>query len=471
MRETGTGTRPALTRVGRALVAGGLLAGLAGCAASVAPPPPIVTTPRFPNFVFPAVPAEYQASAAAGSHERAWLFLQAGDLGEARRGFDDTLRQQGDFYPATVGLGYVDLAERAYEAAVGRFTRALDRVPTYVPALVGRGEALLATRQEVAALDSFEAALAADPSLDAVQRRVQVLRFRGLQAYVDAARQAAAAGRVDEARRSYERALQASPDSAFLHRELASLQLDAGSLSEAVAHARRATALDSDDAAAFELLGDIEAARGAFETAVDAYERAALLAPDAELDAKRTEAAERAEYARLPPQYRAIAAAPSIARGGLAALVSIRLRGLLAAAPRTNATLITDTRDHWAASWIMTAANVGVMEVYANHTFQPELEIRRGELARVTSRVLDLIGERDPALARRWTGTRVQFADLGASHLSYAAASRSVAAGVLGTLDGNRFDLSGIVSGAEAVAAVERLEALADQTAGRDGPR
>lgn len=456
--------------LGRALITGAVLAGLAGCAARV-PPPPVVTTPRYPNFVFPAVPLEYQDSAAAGSHQRAWLFLQAGDLEEARRGFTDTLRRQSDFYPSTVGLGYVDLAERAYQAAIDRFADTLDRVPAYVPALVGRGEALLATGQDAAALESFEAALAVDPSLDAVQRRVQVLRFRGLQADVDAARQAARGGRVAEARASYERALEASPESAFLHRELAALELDAGSLSEAVAHARRATALDPTDAASFEVLGDIETARSAFDEAVTAYERAVALAPSQALETKLDRARESAEYARLPPQYRAIAAAPSITRGGLAALIAVRLRDLLATAPRTEATLITDTRDHWAAPWIMEVANAGVMEVYPNHTFQPTLQVRRGELGRVASRLLDLISRRDPTLARRWTDTRIQFNDLSTSHLSYAAASRSVAAGVLQVLDGNRFGLSEPVSGAAAVAAVERLEALADAASAAAGRR
>ena len=448
--------------LGRVLVVGVVLAGLAGCATRV-PPAPTVTTPRFPNFVFPSVPTEYLTTPAAGTHQRAWLFLQAGDMGEARRGFDDTLSRQGDFYPAVVGLGYVDLAERQYETAIGRFTATLDGVPNYVPALVGQGEALLATRQEGAALESFEIALAVDPSLTAVQRRVQVLRFRGLQAFVDAARQATQSGRYDDARRNYERALDASPKSAFLHREVAAVERQAGVLSVAVAHARRATELDPQDASAFELLGDVEVDRGEFEAAVGAYQRAATFGSTRDLDAKLEGALASAEYARLPPQYRAIAAAPSVSRGALAALIAVRLRALLEGTPRTNAELITDTREHWAAPWIMVAANANVIEVYPNHTFQPDLEIRRGDLGRVASRVLELIGERDPALARRWTETRVTFSDLSQNHLNYASVSRAVAAGVLRLLDGERAGLTVLVSGADAVAAVEHLAALADQ--------
>ena len=46
------------------------------------------------------------------------------------------------------------------------------------------------------------------------------------------------------------------------------------------------------------------------------------------------------------------------------------------------------------------------------------------------------------------------------SHLNYPAAAAAVSAGVLPLLDEGRFDIERPVSGAEAIAAVERLRAL-----------
>ena len=99
-----------------------------------------------------------------------------------------------------------------------------------LPALVGRGQALLALNRDAAALEAFEAVLAVDPSLAAVRRRIDVLRFRSLQGVVEAARAAAAAGQVAEARNEYERALRVSPDSAFLYRELGLVEREQGSV-------------------------------------------------------------------------------------------------------------------------------------------------------------------------------------------------------------------------------------------------
>ena len=77
------------------------------------------------------------------------------------------------------------------------------------------------------------------------------------------------------------------------------------------------------------------------------------------------------------------------------------------------------------------------------------------------SRVLGLIARDHPALAERWRAPGRTFSDLPPGHLSYPAAAMAVAAGVLPVLDGGTFQLGRVVSGAEAIAAVDRLQALA----------
>ena len=52
------------------------------------------------------------------------------------------------------------------------------------------------------------------------------------------------------------------------------------------------------------------------------------------------------------------------------------------------------------------------------------------------------------------------FMDIRPSHLSYEAAMRSVSVGVLDRLDGNSFQPSRVVTGGEAVDAVDRLAEL-----------
>jgi tetratricopeptide (TPR) repeat protein len=440
-----------------------VLAVVAGCSRRT-PPPALPSALKHPEFMFPAVPAALQRAPGVEHIDAGWRYLQNDDLRNATREFAAALKRNPGLYPAHTGEGYVALARDEHERALSSFDSALRGSSTYVPALVGRGQTLLELKRDADALAAFEAALAANPALPDVQRRVEVLRFRDVQQTIQAARAAVAAGRLDEARTNYERALASSPDSAFLHRELGVLERRRGRSDAALTHLRRAAELDPGDAVSLTEIGDLLFGRQDFEGAEAAYRRAAAIDSSADLMGKIALAAERARDARLPEQFRAIAAAEQVTRGDLAALIGVRLDALLSAAP-SRQVVITDTRGHWAAEWIEQVARGGVMDPFENHTFQPRAQVRRGDLAAAVSRVVALLAARDPALRKR-IATRPRIADMTAGHLSYPAVSVAVASGAMPLLDDGRFQVNRVVTGAEAVEVVARLRELA---AGRQG--
>ncbi len=152
--------------------------------------------------------------------------------------------------------------------------------PRYVPALVGRGEALLGLGQREMALKSLEAAVVADPGQSALRTRIEVLRVRGLQDDVADARKATEAGRLDQARRLYDQAIAASPDSPFLYREVADVARRQGDADTALRQAQKALELEPTDVRAQILLGDIYDAQKDAAKAVAAYEAALALEPN-----------------------------------------------------------------------------------------------------------------------------------------------------------------------------------------------
>lgn len=436
----------------------GVILGGSACAPRPAPVGP--AAPRYPDFVYPAVGSELASAREMPRHEAAWQALQRGDLATAERDFAAILSRDPGFYPAETGLGYVALARSAVDRALAHFDAALARAAGYAPALAGRGEALVLSERLDEALASFEAALAADASLAAVRRRADVVRLRTVEADVARARQAAQAGRYEAAREAYERALARSPESGFLYRELALVERGLGRLDLALAHARRSVELDPADARAFVALGEVLAARGDYAAAAEALERAAAIEPTGALAGQVAELRARARLAGLPGEFQAIAGAPVVTRGDLAALVAVHLGELLDRAPRRDAVFIGDTRGHWAAAYILATARAGVMEVYPNYTFQPSQPVTRGDLALVVSRLLALVATVKPALAERWKGASVKLADVPPSHLSYPAVAAAVASGVIPPLADETFQLTRQVSGAEAKAVIERVGRL-----------
>ena len=435
---------------------------LSACAPKIVSAP-VVTAPKFPDFMRPAVPSAMANSPAAASASRGWSFLQAGDLKTAEREFAAALKIAPAFYPAETSLGFVELARKDAKAALAHFDRALDLNPQHddVAAFLGRGQALLALNRDAEALAAFEAALAADPSQAELGRRVEVLKFRSVEQGLARARDAARGGRLDEAAHAYTAAIASSPDSAFLYRERAGVERLSGDADAALADFRTSAALDPGDAKSISQIGELLEARGDFEGAAKAYADASAIEPTAELDKRLEDIRAKSALARLPAEYRSIEQAAQVTRADLAALIGIRLASLLPAARRGDAALITDARNHWAATWIMAVARAGIMEPFANHAFQPRTVVRRTDLAQASARLLARIAAQNPGRAKGWESARLKFSDLSASHLAYPAASVAVAAGVMKTIGESGFQPSRAVTGAEAIAAIQRIESLA----------
>jgi tetratricopeptide (TPR) repeat protein len=435
---------------------------VSGCASN--PPAAVVTAPRYPSYRIPAAPAALNASPQVlAQHEAAWQRFQAGDLRGAAREFGRILQQAPDFYPAETAWGFVDLAGREFESAANRFQRALSTDGTYLPAWQGLADAQLESGDEVAAITSLERVVALDPGQEAALRgRIELLRFRQVQALMSSSQEARSAGRLDEAVASLERALILSPTSVVILRDLAGVERERGDLDGALVHARRAVDLDASDAEAHATLGAVLEARSELAAASGAYARAAALDDRADWRARSADLSERAKLASLPAEFGALPTATTVTRAQLAALIGVRLEALLAAAPRRVTEVATDVRGHWAAPWILPVTQAGVMEIFPNHTFQPGGLVRRGDLARIAYELLALASADRPSDLAKWSGETPRFVDLPPSHLVYRAAATAVTAGVMTTSDG-RFAPTRPVTGGEVLAAVARLNELSNR--------
>ena len=436
----------------------GIVVFVAGCAArSVMPPAPVA--PRYPEFRYPLVPQDAD-SIQVTRIERGWRYLQSDNARNAEREFQSALKLQPSFHPAATGLAYLELTRRQPDDAVVFFDRALESDAAYVPALVGRGQALLELKREGEALASFEAAVKADPSLTELQSRIQVLRLRAVQENLARAKAASDAGRWTEARVAYGQAIAASPESAFLYRDLGQVERKAGELALALDHFRRAASLDPGDAVSLAQVGSILEEQGDIAGALAAYEKARSVDPGAVPAEHLSTLREAEKLAKMPAEYRAIPSSETATRAELAALIGERFEPLIATV-RQRQVVVTDIRTHWAQEWIMRVVRAGVMDTQPNYTFQPHLHVRRGDLAQIVGRVVNLIAAAKPAAVKAWTGTKQKISDVPPGHLSYPSVSVAVASGVMPLTETGTFQLLRPVSGAESVEVVTRLETLA----------
>lgn len=437
-------------------------------AAACASKRPVVTpaAPLYPAFEVPAVPADLASRAPAFTrrHNEGWALLQAGDPRGARARLTEIVTQAPDFYPSRAALGYVELALEDDRRAADHFTRALEQNAGYVPALLGQAEALDRLGRDLEAVGALESAAAADPSRSDIRQRLEVARLSAVETASSRARRLAGQDKLVEARQAYEQALAVSPESVFLRRELASVDLRLGDLEAAQAQVSEAVRLDPNDPLAHVVSADVLEGMGRWKDAADALRTARRLGA-ADLGPRIARLDERAALDSLPEEYRSIPAARRVTRAELAALVAVRLPRLVEGASPEAGPLVTDLGTHWARNWVLAVARAGLMEVYPNHTFQPGQAVTRSELANVVSRILATIATRAPGAAKGWTGSRQSFSDIAPGHLAYPAASVAVASGVMTVDAAGAFSPARLVTGSEAAEAVTRLERLVARAA------
>src|SRR5262245_49609388 len=99
---------------------------------------PIVSAPRYPDFVQPLVPPQYGGTPAGLAEMRGWVFLQAGDVRNAELEFAKAVKAV-PAYPIETSIGYVAVAKKDLAGALADFDRSLARDANDVSALVGRG--------------------------------------------------------------------------------------------------------------------------------------------------------------------------------------------------------------------------------------------------------------------------------------------------------------------------------------------
>jgi hypothetical protein len=102
------------------------------------------------------------------------------------------------------------------------------------------------------------------------------------------------------------------------------------------------------------------------------------------------------------------------------------------------------------------------MDVSLNYTFQPSTTVRRRDLAFAVSRILALIAAENPRVAAGWRNAKPRFPDVSPGHLNYPDAAVAIGSGVMKPGENGAFELTRLVSGTEAVAAIDRLVELAN---------
>ena len=414
-----------------------------------------VATPQIDDsdYVFPEIRKGTMTSRDEKALRGAWDDILSGQTARAEQALTRLITASPDFAPARIVLGFANLRANRLKESGDIFSTVLSADQNDVAALVGLASVKRKRGLLNEALPLYIRAERLRPRDTALGRRTSEVKLAVAEAAIARAGALSAEGKKAEAIVMLERAIEVAPELSPVRLELAELLLEAGRRTEALSVLGAAQDADRNIAMRIATIrfedGDLDGAemalrRGLRDVAEDT-EGAALLA---RIKDKRA-------YLALPEPLRAIGQAPRITRAELAAMVVERVDALKSRKPAGRGEVASDLSRTWARPQVLRALELGLMDVYPNHTFQPSGVVRRGELAVVAARVLDLVGwGRSNGAAPR---------DMSPSHLQYGSVVRVIGAGVMQNAPSGAFEPWRIVTGAEAKTVVDSLARLSAQ--------
>ena len=435
----------------------------AGCASRTRPAA-VPGAPAFPDYPRLEIPANLRvAQDVRDRHELAWQRLQAGDLRNANREFNESLKRSATFYPAETGLGFVALAGRDFKQAASALLRGAGEersIPARVARAGGRASRARATTPRRSPRSSGHSS-----SIRSARRcgtGSSCCSFKEVQALIGAGQRARQAGRLRRSRP----AARTGADAVAVERDhpsRARRARDRARVARRRRGARTAGGSDRSRTTPSRMPRWARSSKRASSIATRPPRTAARSAidPRAIWRERSTALREKANLSAIPPEFRDLPAAATVSRAQVAALIGTRLEVLVERAPKRVAAVATDVRTHWAAPWILPVTQAGIMEMLAephlpaggDRSSRRSRQGRRAAARRAGRGASDRSG--------RWRASRPRFADLPPTNLFYNAAALAVASGAMDTLEGNRFQPTRPVTGAELVAAIERIEQLA----------
>jgi tetratricopeptide (TPR) repeat protein len=355
-------------------------------------------------------------------YEKMWTsFVSAKEDAKLLKNLDKLLQKQKVFDPAWMIQGYLSLYKGDDTAARQKFIQALEINPNNRIAIYYLAE-LAYTHGEYARAATLYAQLQSiDPNHPEIETKRQKAFLLATDRLLTDAARAESENRLPEAEEFYRQALRLAPNEPALLTRLADLLRKQGRKEEA------------------------ETLRKATEDLVPRQD--VRLRPADDL--KKDDLEDLGRWGSDIELFHQIRDADAIAREQFAILI-VRYFPQITEFRQTPR-IVTDIQDSPARPEIQTLVGVGLMDPLPNHQFEPSAPISRGELATALARLSRLLGL--PA----GQSPPISAPDVAASNAMYAEIGQVLGSSIMTLEDSGSFNLSGSVSGRQAVHSAERL--------------
>lgn len=355
-------------------------------------------------------------------YDKVWVrFLTGTADTQLTKDLDNLVKKQRNFDSALTIQGYLELYKGNDAGATQKFQQALTMNSNNRIALYYLGELAYTHQDYVRANTFYSLLLSIDKNRTDVEPKRQKALLLATDSLLRSAARAEAENRLSEAEEFYKQSLAMAPREPAVHTRLADLLAKENKVEEAAAERKAAEELTPRRGTS---------ARNNVEPKPDNLEDLGRWGNDIGM-------------------FREIRNAQSVTREQVAAVI-VKYFPQVVERQQTPQ-IVTDIESSWARTEIQTVVDVGLMDVLANHTFEPAAPSTRGEFAAALARLIGLLGL--PPSSAPPTSTP----DVLPTNAQYADVQLVLGYLLMRLQDSGEFGVSDNLSGAEAVRGAEQL--------------
>lgn len=380
--------------------------------------------------------------------EEAWENLRQG-RGDKAQKLISKLGTESPFYYA--GMGYASLLLTRLSDSENYFKHALQNYPDMTLAHIGLAQVYQKTGNDDLAFVEFREILKREENNTWAQQSYEVLKERKTAESLDEAKTFLAHQDVEKSKEAFLKALYYSPQSTAAHLSLAEIFKKEDNLKNALVHLKAASTIEPDSKSILNAYAETLYEAEDYPRSLEVYERLLDLEPENDNIQIRVKTLKnRLGIFELPSQFDAIPASEAITKEEVAALIEVKFKDTLDE-PKTQPPIIIDISTSWASKYILRAASLGLLDVYANHTFQPKKIVTRAEMADVLCKLINYLKRKNYVFISQIPPEKIQISDVSPDNYYYQPILRIISYAIMNLSAGRTFNPDLPVSGQEAI--------------------
>jgi len=407
---------------------------------------------RFPESVIAEMSLEERILT-----EEAWTNLLQGDGNRAKKALIK-LGQESPLYLA--GLGYALYLLDDIQKAEEFFKAALLTYPDLVLIHVGLAQIYQETGRENSAFTEFRNIIKLDPEHPWAKSKYEAFKSQKTTEALQEARAFVSTGETEKGKASFLKALFYSPTSVDAHFSLAGIYNEENDYQSALVHLKAANTYDPENNEILKLYGNILFTIQDHKNSLKIYEKLSLREPDNLQIKERLEIIKsRLGIFELPSQYDNIPNTEAVTKEDVAAVLGVKFKDIIED-PTQQPPIIIDIATSWAAKFILKMTTLSLIDVYANHEFQPKKILSRAELAEILVRLIMYLNEKGHKFILQIPLDRIQIADVTPSNFYYQPILTIISYDIMSLFSDKTFKPDAPITGRETISLFDIILAL-----------